>query len=116
MLHHAAGEYVELPGWTEDLSECRSEAELPDAARDYLQFMAEFVGVPIALIGVGPGREQVIWTERRQRHGRQPRDRRLTARAPDGSAPALEQILVADPAHDPRRARPSRPRARRRRG
>jgi adenylosuccinate synthase len=22
----------------------------------------EFVGVPIALIGVGPGREQVIWT------------------------------------------------------
>ena len=25
--------------------------------------MSEFVGVPIALIGVGPGREQVIWTE-----------------------------------------------------
>ena len=23
VLHHATGEYVELPGWTEDLSECR---------------------------------------------------------------------------------------------
>jgi len=25
--------------------------------------VAEFVGVPIVLVGVGPGREQVIWTE-----------------------------------------------------
>jgi adenylosuccinate synthase len=63
VLHHAAGEYVEMEGWAEDLSECRSEADLPQAARDYLKFISEFVGVPISLIGVGPGREQVIWTE-----------------------------------------------------
>ena len=63
VLHHAAGEYIEMPGFSEDLSECRSEHELPEAARDYLRFIADFVGVPIALIGVGPGREQVIWTE-----------------------------------------------------
>ena len=25
--------------------------------------MSEFVGVPVALIGVGPGRDEVIWTE-----------------------------------------------------
>jgi adenylosuccinate synthase len=62
VLHHAAGEYVELGGWTEDLTECRSESDLPLAARDYLQFMTEFVGVPIALVGVGPGRDDVIWT------------------------------------------------------
>jgi adenylosuccinate synthase len=62
VLHHAAGEYVELQGWAEDIGECRSESDLPTAARDYLQFMAEFVGVPIALIGVGPGRDDVIWT------------------------------------------------------
>ena len=37
--------------------------DLPQAARDYLQFMSDFVGVPIALIGVGPGRDEVIWTE-----------------------------------------------------
>jgi adenylosuccinate synthase len=62
VLHHAVGEYVELPGWTEDLRECRSEDELPTAARDYLQFIADFVKVPIALIGVGPGQDEVIWT------------------------------------------------------
>jgi adenylosuccinate synthase len=63
VLHHASGEYFELPGWTEDLSECRSESDLPTAAREYLQFIAEFVGVPIVLVGVGPSRDQVIWTE-----------------------------------------------------
>ncbi len=62
VLHHSVGEYVPLPAWSEDISECRTEAELPQAARDYLQFIVDFVGVPIALVGVGPGREQVIWT------------------------------------------------------
>ncbi len=63
VLHHAAGEYIEMPGFTEDLTECRSESELPEAARDYLRFVADFVGVPIVLVGVGPGREQVIWMD-----------------------------------------------------
>jgi adenylosuccinate synthase len=63
VLHHATAEYEELPGWSEDISECRSEADLPDAARDYLRFVSEFVGVPIAVVGVGPGREQIIWTD-----------------------------------------------------
>ncbi|MEA2494535.1 MAG: adenylosuccinate synthase [Thermoleophilaceae bacterium] len=62
ILHHAHGEYEELPGWTEDITECRSEADLPQAAREYLDYIADFTGVPVALIGVGPGREQVIWT------------------------------------------------------
>jgi adenylosuccinate synthase len=62
-LHHAAGEYEELPGWSEDLRECRNEDDLPDAARDYLDFISEFTGVPVALIGVGPGRDEVIWTK-----------------------------------------------------
>src|SRR6202034_4325776 len=47
VLHHATGEYVELPGFTEDLSECTTESELPAAARDYLRFVSDFVGVPI---------------------------------------------------------------------
>ena len=54
---------TELPGWKEDLGECRSASDLPDAAREYLQFISEHTGVPVALIGVGPGREQVIWTD-----------------------------------------------------
>jgi adenylosuccinate synthase len=62
VLHHVTGGYEELPGWEEDISECRSEADLPQAAREYLDYVAEFTGVPVALIGVGPGRDQVIWT------------------------------------------------------
>ncbi len=62
VLHHATGEYEELAGWSEDLRDCRAEEDLPVAARDYLQFVADFVRVPIALIGVGPGRDEVIWT------------------------------------------------------
>jgi adenylosuccinate synthase len=62
VLHHAAGEYQELAGWDEDISQATSEEELPDNAREYLSFVSEFVGVPIALVGVGPGRDQVIWT------------------------------------------------------
>ena len=63
VLHRARGEYEELPGWTEDLTECRTESDLPAAARDYLAFLEEQAGIPIVQIGVGPGREQQIWTE-----------------------------------------------------
>ena len=63
VMHQAAGEYEQLPGWDEDLADCREESDLPQTARDYLAYVADFVGVPVALVGVGPGREQVIWTE-----------------------------------------------------
>ncbi len=64
VLHHAEGEYEELAGWSEDITEARSEADLPQAARDYLAFIEEHTGVPVVLVGVGPGRDQVIWTSR----------------------------------------------------
>src|SRR3954451_14238535 len=54
VLHQATGIYEELPAWSEDIGDCREFDDLPREARDYLQFVEEFVGVPIALIGVGP--------------------------------------------------------------
>jgi adenylosuccinate synthase len=63
VLHHATPEYEVLPGWSEDISTARSEAELPQTARDYLQYVSDFVGVPIAVVGVGPGRDQIIWLQ-----------------------------------------------------
>ncbi|MGI8559285.1 MAG: adenylosuccinate synthase [Solirubrobacteraceae bacterium] len=66
VLHHAKAELVELEGWSEPIGDCREESELPQAARDYIAFIAEFIGVPILLIGVGPGREQIIWTSAAQ--------------------------------------------------
>jgi adenylosuccinate synthase len=61
ILHSAEAEYKELPGFSAEIGECRSEADLPPQARDYLRFVSEFVGVPIRLVGVGPDREQVVW-------------------------------------------------------
>jgi adenylosuccinate synthase len=63
VLHHTTAELTELPGWREDLGECRTLADLPAAAREYLDYIAEHSGAPVALVGVGPGREQVIWTD-----------------------------------------------------
>jgi adenylosuccinate synthase len=61
ILHGATPEYEELPGFEVEIGSCRSEADLPPQARDYLRFISDFVGVPIRLAGVGPDREQVIW-------------------------------------------------------
>ena len=33
---------------------------MPAAARDYVAFLAEQIGVPVRLVGVGPGREQFV--------------------------------------------------------
>ncbi len=60
ILHSATPEYEELPGFDEDLSECREESDLPEAAREYLRFVADFVGVPVRLVGVGPDRSQTV--------------------------------------------------------
>jgi adenylosuccinate synthase len=63
ILHSATPEYEELPGFDLDLTACRNADDLPQEARDYLGFIADFVGVPVRLVGVGPDREQVIWLE-----------------------------------------------------
>jgi adenylosuccinate synthase len=63
ILHSATPEYEELPGFDLDLTSCRNAEDLPQEARDYLGFIADFVGVPVRLVGVGPDREQVIWLE-----------------------------------------------------
>ncbi len=52
--------YEELPGWSEDITGARSLGDLPVAAREYVARVEEHVGVPITLVGVGPGREQAI--------------------------------------------------------
>ncbi|MEO0310152.1 MAG: adenylosuccinate synthase, partial [Gloeomargarita sp. DG02_3_bins_56] len=42
--------YETLPGWQSPTSHCRSLEELPQAALDYLQFLAGILEVPIAII------------------------------------------------------------------
>lgn len=68
--------YEELPGWTEDLRKARSLDDLPESARSYLRFMEAYTGVPVAILSIGPDREEtimvqpdLIWTERSARAG-----------------------------------------------
>lgn len=49
-----------LPGWQEDLTSIRHYADLPANTRTYLDFVSDYVGVPIRLISTGPAREQTI--------------------------------------------------------
>src|SRR5213076_2914703 len=53
VLHHVKPIYEELPGWQEDIRECRTLSDLPEAARDYLEYSGEFLGAPVTLVGVG---------------------------------------------------------------
>ena len=59
-FHHAQPIYEELDGWWEDISECRSYDELPENARRYVEFVEEQIGARVSVIGVGPGRDEVI--------------------------------------------------------
>ncbi|MFT4538836.1 MAG: adenylosuccinate synthase [Planctomycetota bacterium] len=48
------------PGWKEDISGIRKYEDLPQTARDYVEWVEETVGFPIRMLSVGPEREQVI--------------------------------------------------------
>jgi adenylosuccinate synthase len=60
ILHRATPVYEELPGWRTDLSGATELHDLPVEARDYIAFLAKVAGVPIRLVGVGPGRDQFV--------------------------------------------------------
>lgn len=50
--------YEELPGWTEDITGCRTLEELPIEAQNYVRRISELVGVKISTFSVGPDRNQ----------------------------------------------------------
>lgn len=53
--------YEEIEGYTGDISGCKSFEELPEKCRAYITRLEELCGCPITIIGVGPGREDVIF-------------------------------------------------------
>lgn len=55
--------YTTLPGWKEDISSCRTYEELPENAKKYVEFIEEVTGVPVAMISVGPDRENNIYKD-----------------------------------------------------
>jgi adenylosuccinate synthase len=59
-FHHAKPIYEYLPGWTEDISGCRTLADLPANAQAYVKRIEEISGARMSVIGVGPGRHESI--------------------------------------------------------
>ena len=64
MLSRIEPIYEELAGWTGDLRTARTVDDLPKEARAYLDFMAEYTKTPVAIISVGPDREETIIANR----------------------------------------------------
>ena len=60
VFYHAKPKYIEVPGWHEDISGCRSFYDLPREAKDYIDLIEQLSGVRVSLIAVGPDREQTI--------------------------------------------------------
>jgi adenylosuccinate synthase len=52
--------YEELAGWSEPLGGARALADLPAAARRYVDRLSALVGAPVALLSVGAQRDQTI--------------------------------------------------------
>ena len=59
-FHHARPVYELLPGWDEDLSKARDFDDLPANAQAYVRRIEELSGAPVAAVGVGPGRDEIV--------------------------------------------------------
>ena len=52
--------YVELPGWQTDMTKMQSENEFPEEFNAYLDFLEDYLEIPIKIVSVGPDRAQTI--------------------------------------------------------
>ena len=59
-FHHAKPIYENLPGWKEDIRGAREFSDLPQAAQDYVETLEQMINQRISVIGVGPGRDEVV--------------------------------------------------------
>ena len=53
--------YTEFEGWSEDVTEIKSESQLPKNLKKYIAFIEEKLEVPVKIISLGPRRDQTIY-------------------------------------------------------
>jgi adenylosuccinate synthase len=53
--------YATVPGWEHDLRGAREWSDLPQSARDYVAFVSERAGAPVAVLSIGPDRDETIF-------------------------------------------------------
>ena len=49
-----------MPGWKCDISGVRKWEDLPQAARDYVEYVEKAIGCPITYVSVGAERDAII--------------------------------------------------------
>ncbi|MBN2552992.1 MAG: adenylosuccinate synthase [Spirochaetales bacterium] len=59
-LNRAQPVLKSFPGWKESVKDCRSYADLPSEARDYIAFSEEVLQAPVEIVSVGPDRSETI--------------------------------------------------------
>jgi adenylosuccinate synthase len=64
-LRQAVPVFETLPGWQEDITKARTMADLPAAARNYLDRISQLIGRPVEVVSIGPDREQTIFAKRK---------------------------------------------------
>jgi len=52
--------YIDLPGWSESTFGAKSLAELPQNARDYVEYIEKAIGARIDIVSTGPDRVETI--------------------------------------------------------
>ncbi|MGM0546408.1 MAG: adenylosuccinate synthase [Bacteroidota bacterium] len=52
--------YTTMPGWNQSLEECTSIDEFPKEAKDYLQFVEDYLEVELTILSKGPKRSETI--------------------------------------------------------
>ena len=52
--------YTDVPSWSDPTAGLVEEGDLPAEAEDYLQFLEEQLGVPIAVVSTGPRRDETM--------------------------------------------------------
>lgn len=52
--------YIEMDGWMQPTTSFRTFADLPANAQAYVRKIEELVGIPVSMVSVGPGRDEII--------------------------------------------------------
>jgi adenylosuccinate synthase len=56
--------YEEVKGWNTPTTECTSWEELPQEARDYIEYLEKLTGVKVSILSVGPKRSSTLLLDR----------------------------------------------------
>ena len=65
LLEKAKPVYKKLPGWKCDIRGIRKYEDLPENCRNYVEFIEEQIGYPITMVSNGPGRDDIIFRDRK---------------------------------------------------